>query len=224
MRITNPDRIGNRSGGRGHVQVVTAIQWHLKRSASARRGPKPEPDAKPDPEADLIARAVRDPEAFGRLYRRHYPAIAGYLLRRCGDRHAAEDLAAETFLTAYQQLARFEKRGLGLRPWLYRIATNKANRRLRDEKRRQRRERGSARPNSPGAARDEPHAAHNALRSIPPRFQGVLVLHHAQGLSVAQVAEALGVPEGTVKSRLKRGRDAMRRALEQHETTEGGDA
>lgn len=144
--------------------------------------------------------------------------IAGYLLRRLGHRDAAEDVAAETFLVALQKLGQFERRGGRLLPWLYGIATNKANRSLRDDARRARRERFRARPD---VAEDSPKLTPigDALRTLPTKHQSVLVLHYVEGLSVAQVAEALGLSEGTVKSRLSRGRAGLRQLLNINEYT-----
>ena len=81
-----------------------------------------------DGERELVERAKRDSQAFALLYRRYYPAIAGYIYRRVGDRHTAEDLVAEVFLAALRHLPRYRYRGVPVRAWFYRIATNEVNR------------------------------------------------------------------------------------------------
>lgn len=168
-------------------------------------------------EAVLIERAKSDPDAFELLYRRHYPAVVGYLYRRTGDEAAAEDLAAETFLDAYKAIGRFEQRGIPLRAWLLRIATNQANMRDRKRKARDRMLRGlrlmhkresCERPN------DEMELLHAALDQIAPAHRAVLALVHFEGLPLETTARVLGVPEGTVKSRLTRARAALRDRLE----------
>ena len=87
----------------------------------------PDP-AELDGERELVERAKRDSQAFALLYRRYYPAIVGYVYRRVGDRHTAEDLVAEVFLTALRYLPRYRYRGVPVRAWFYRIATNEVNR------------------------------------------------------------------------------------------------
>ncbi|MFG0304968.1 MAG: RNA polymerase sigma factor [Phycisphaerales bacterium JB040] len=185
-------------------------------------GPEP---AREDAERGLIERAKRDPRAYAELYRMHYGAIAGYLLRRTGDRHVAEDLASETFLSAWKALGRFRDRGAPFRAWLMRIATNKANRWSRDRKRRSRHATALGAPATPAEASERAGDVQRALLGLAERDQSVLVLHHVEGLSVARVADVLGVREGTVKSRLARARERMRAALETTDTqavTTGG--
>ena len=87
----------------------------------------PETDRAPCPDAALAERAAGDPELFGTLYRRHFGTVAGYLFRRTGDATLAEDLAADTFLAAWEALPRYRDAGVPFRAWLLRIATNRAN-------------------------------------------------------------------------------------------------
>lgn len=170
-------------------------------------------------ESALIERARRDPDSFGLLYRRHYPAIAGYLLRRTGDTHLAEDLAAEVFLNAWRGLSGYRDRGVPFRAWLYRIATNAANRWARRHRRgilvaRLAARREGDHTADPATASPETRVAHSALLRIHPNHQAVLVLHHVEGLSIDEVARALGTRPGTVKSRLARARAALGALLE----------
>lgn len=176
-------------------------------------------DAAP-PEQALIEAARQDPRAFARLYRLHYQVIGTYLLRRVGDHHVAEDLISEVFLAAMRALPRYRQRGVPIRYWLLRIATNAANRWMRSERRRRRHVTawGHATGTSPDthatdAPRTDPDRAMRALQSLTPRHQAVIALHHVEGLSVEQVATVLGCRAGTVKSRLSRARQALREAL-----------
>lgn len=159
-----------------------------------------------------MERAKTDAEAFGRLYRGHYAEVTGYLQRRTGDAHAAEDLAAEVFLAAWKALPRYRDRGVPFGAWLMRIATNKANRWSRDRKRFAR-----FSPAGTPAAAIEPSSglgdAQRALLGLHERDQSVLVLHHVEGMSVEQVGRVLGLRVGTVKSRLSRARDRLRQGL-----------
>jgi RNA polymerase sigma factor (sigma-70 family) len=174
-------------------------------------------------ERDLIDRARRDAHAFGQLYRLHAPPIANYLQRRTGDAHAAEDLLSETFLAAMKGLPRFRCNGTPLRFWLYRLATNAANRWMRTHERRHRRERETSRAiDAPTVPCDEhalaPYTTH-ALAQLNPSHQSVLVLHVVEGLTLEQIALVLDCRVGTVKSRLSRARDAFRIAMQRMQST-----
>lgn len=186
-------------------------------------GPEIEParDAGCSVDADepaLVRAAALDPREFGALYRRHYPAIHRYLRRRLGDPHAVEDAVSETFASALEQLPRYEQRGLPFRAWLYRIATGSAHRHRRRAARWASAQLDHEEHEDLAAADDrELDRARSALLRVAPRLQDVLVLHHVEGLGVVAIARALGIAEGTVKSRLARGRAALRRQLERLE-------
>jgi RNA polymerase sigma-70 factor (ECF subfamily) len=166
---------------------------------------------------------LTDPAVFGPLYRRHYPAIAGYLFRRTGDAHAAEDLAAETFLAAMRGIAGFKGTDdAAFRRWLFVIATNAANRWAR--------RRARLRITADAAARTKPceaPAAHDtaaereeaqaALLALPAEHQAVLSLHYLEGLPLEEVAAVIGRPAGTIKSRLFRARRALAKELERRQ-------
>lgn len=183
----------------------------------------PEPDAL-DAEAELVRAAQRDPQAFGALYRRHAAAIARYLRRRLGDAHVVEDALSDTFEEALEQLGRYRSRGIPLRAWLYRLANGCAHRARRREALRamERLEADPADPASgglgepgPGSEQDErARRARMALLRIAPRYQAALTLFYLEGLSIDEVAEVCDCAPGTIKSRLARGRAALRRRLE----------
>lgn len=174
-----------------------------------------------DDDHDLVEKAKRDRDAFAVLYRRHHSMIAGYIYRRIGDTHVTEDLVAEVFLAALRSLGRYRHRGLPIRAWLYRIAANTVNRWVRRERTRiiQRFSEVSA----PECAAEEPsreppeqtdgELARLALLAVKPKYQTVLSLHYLEGMSVEEIAAAVGCRIGTVKSRLSRGRDALRERL-----------
>lgn len=166
---------------------------------------------------DLIERAKRNPEDFGRLFQRYSPMLLNHVYRRTGDVHATEDLVADVFLSAMRAFPGFRYRGIGLHAWFLRIATNTVNRWAR----RKRRwtfavlqvdpvddPRDSSMRDSAGDERLQ-----RALLALPPRFQAVLSLHHMEGLSVKETAQIIGCREGTVRSRLSRARDALREKL-----------
>ncbi|MBA3314004.1 MAG: RNA polymerase sigma factor [Planctomycetota bacterium] len=172
-------------------------------------------------EYELIEQAKSDPKALGLLYRRHQPRISAYVARRVGNSHEAEDIVAEVFLAMVRHLPRYRFSNAPLKAWLYRVATNEINRRLR--KRRCRILLGiekaadgasASSDEAESASSDEAEEVRLALSRLPTRFQSVLTLHYLEQLSVEEVALVLGCAEGTVKSRMSRGREMMRDQVE----------
>jgi RNA polymerase sigma factor (sigma-70 family) len=168
--------------------------------------------------------------AFGSVFTEHAPPLHRYLARRAGAA-VADDLVAEVFLVAWRRRASFDPARGGLRPWLYGIATNLLHRHQRDEQRAlaaTARLAGSAAPAaSPedriadrvdAAARVRTLAA--GLLKLSDGDRDVLLLTSWAGLSADEVGAALGIPAGTVRSRLHR----VRRQLRATPTTEGGSA
>jgi RNA polymerase sigma-70 factor (ECF subfamily) len=199
---------------------TSGTSWSLPLDAA---DPARAADARAPSEADLIERARTDPAAFAEIYRHHYASVGTYLWRRCGDAHATEDMLGEVFLSALKGLSRFRSRGVPLRFWLYRIATNVANRRWRELASRAEEPADGTDADvfgaecSPGdeLERDESReAAQRALLALTPDLQAVLSLHYIQDLSTEDVARILECPVGTVKSRLSRARTAFTLALE----------
>jgi RNA polymerase sigma factor (sigma-70 family) len=176
-------------------------------------------------DAGLIAESCRVPERFGAVFDRHATAIHGYIARRLG-RDAADDLVAETFLVAFRQRASYEPDQPSARPWLYGIATRLVSRRRREEVRFFR---AIARSGIDPAADPvaEPVADQSARRAdaqaLHRRLAGALavlstadrdaLLVVADGLSYQEAAQALGVPPGTLSSRVARARRMVRAAL-----------
>lgn len=174
-----------------------------------------------DEEHRLIEAAKQDKQAFATLYRRHHSVIAGYVFRRVGDLHATDDLVADVFLAALRTLPRYRHRGLPIRAWLYRIAANRVNRWAKRERSRihlrfselQHIDQPDKKSETPDTGDRDGEFARIALLSIKPKYQTVLSLHYLEGMSIEDVAAAVGCRVGTVKSRLSRGRDALREKL-----------
>jgi RNA polymerase sigma-70 factor (ECF subfamily) len=169
-------------------------------------------------ELDLIAQAQQgDRQAFGELVRRHREGVINVVYRMCGDVNLAEDAAQEAFVRAWQHLPGYRPRS-PFRNWVYRIATNVAVDALR-------RERETADVDAlPLASPDEgPEAAvegkergervRQAVLALPPASRAVLVLREYEGLSYQGIADALGIPIGTVMSRLNYARNRLRESL-----------
>lgn len=168
-----------------------------------------------DPEAALVARVRRDPKAFAEVFDLHYDTVARYVYRRTGHEQRTEDIVSETFLKALASIRKFRPRGAGLRGWLLRIASNEVNRRFRrDRVRNEARcdllllNRSRDRQSRPA---DEASRIGLLLRALPIRFQEALCLHLGCGYSIDEIANILSCRPGTVKSRLARGRAALRK-------------
>jgi RNA polymerase sigma-70 factor (ECF subfamily) len=166
-------------------------------------------------DAEAIRRSLEQPEAFVAVFERHHGAVHRHLRRVVGE-GLADELAAEAFARAFRARARFEPHHDSARPWLFGIAANLLREHRRAEVRRLRaleRLAGAApREAAPEAASLDPALA-AALRRLAPRDREALLLHAWAELSYEEVAEALGVPVGTVRSRLHRARRLLREDL-----------
>jgi RNA polymerase sigma-70 factor (ECF subfamily) len=168
-------------------------------------------------DAELIAAARGAPERFAEVFDRHYARIYAYAARRLG-RDLAEDVASETFLVAFSRIAGYDPVRSDAAPWLYGIASNLIARHARAEARRYR---ALAKlPVDVAAAEidvagrlDARGLLAAALARLPVTERDVLLLVAWAGLSQPEVATALDVPAGTVRSRLHRARQEMRAAL-----------
>src|SRR5215469_6169731 len=175
-----------------------------------------------DDDAAVIARSLRDPEEFATVFRRHAPDINRYVVRRLGD-GAADDVVADTFLTAFRLRSRYQQDRPDARPWLYGIATNLISRHRRAEVRQYRAlartgldpvtESFAERADARVSADTESRRLAAALAGLPAGHRNALLLVAWGDLSYEEAAAALGVPVGTVRSRLSRARARLRKAL-----------
>ncbi|MFE6666488.1 RNA polymerase sigma factor [Streptomyces sp. NPDC057697] len=161
-----------------------------------------------------------DRGALGELYDEHSQVLYRYALRVTGDWAEAEDVVSATFLEAWRSREKVHPEGDGLRPWLLGIATNVMR---RDARARRRRDIALARVPERGSVPDfvddlvthladaeQLRAAHAALARLRRRDREVFTLVVWEGLDYAAAAEALGVPVGTIRSRLSRARTRLR--------------
>ena len=174
-------------------------------------------------DAIVIQESWRDPERFTVLFHRHAPFIHRYLIRRVGSQ-VADDLLAETFLAAFGKRRRYDPSFRDARPWLYGFATNLIARHRRDEARRYQSLKAAA-----GSAPDPPDETErivasvmaesmrsrlaDALAGLSAGDRDVLLLIAWEQLSYEETARALGIPVGTVRSRMHRARTQLRGTL-----------
>lgn len=172
-----------------------------------------------DDAADIRA-SVTDPARFEAIFERHHRLVWTYLAR-LGGRELADDLAGEVFLRAFAGRMTFDPERGAVRSWLYGIATNLWRTHARSTSRgRAALERAWVAQGTPPSSEDGVDAAVDAQRSVPHVLrvlrslsaddQAIVALYAWEGLSYGEIATALGVPVGTVRSRLGRARQRLR--------------
>ena len=181
-----------------------------------------EAEADADTDAAVIQLSRHEPEQFTVVFRRHAPYIQRYVVRRLG-RDAADDIVAETFLAAFRQRDSYDFTRADARPWLYGIATNIIGRHRLAETRQYRAvARSGADPVAESFTEqvDDRVSAGAASRRLAvglarlsAELRDTLLLVTWGDLSYEEAATALGVPIGTVRSRVSRARGKLRRAL-----------
>jgi RNA polymerase sigma-70 factor, ECF subfamily len=175
----------------------------------------------------LAAHLEGDRSAFAELMTRHERRIYGLCFRLLGNREDAEDATQEAFIGALRRASGFRGEA-AFSTWLYRIAINAAT----DQARRRGRARTTpleteetgqtvAVVGDPSGAVATTLTVQAALRAVPEDFRVALILCDLYGFGHAQAAEILGIPVGTVKSRVFRGRLALGEQLAEHEHARG---
>jgi RNA polymerase sigma-70 factor (ECF subfamily) len=172
-------------------------------------------------DAELIARHLTgDGAAFDAIVDRYERRVYAVAMRMCGEIEDARDVTQDVFLTALRALKTFRSEAK-LSTWLHKLAINASLDHLRRRRRRNARPLEEAHalvdpargPDERAADAERAAAVRRALAAVSPEHRAVVVLHDLQGLEYAEVAEALGVALGTVKSRLHRARLELARLL-----------
>ena len=176
---------------------------------------------------ELIAQAAAgDADAFEAVYDRHSRVVFSLAMRLLGDRQAAQDLAQESFVAAWRSAAAYSATRGSVRSWLLAITRNRGIDRLRgrkaDERRQAALESEVGVRSAPGVderaiARATAAVAVERLRGLPEEQRQAISLAYYGGYSHSEISGLLGVPLGTVKSRVKRGLDGLRRSMEGQE-------
>jgi RNA polymerase sigma-70 factor (ECF subfamily) len=206
--MTDAEDRGSRRVRRAHVTA---------REAATRAGAAGD-------EAALVAMAqAGDEAAFEQLVRRYSPRVRGVLVRITRDPEVAHDALQEALVRAWQNIARFQARS-SFFTWLTRIAINEAYRTLRrneaaaalplDDAVGERIPGWGKQPDEVFESREFLAAIDTALAGLPIEYRDAVVLRDVEGLSAAESAEVLGIGERALKSRLHRGRMALRRELD----------
>jgi len=172
-----------------------------------------------DEDRDDVHRVLAgDVLAFDGIVRRWQRPLVNLAYRFVRDRGRAEELAQETFLRAFRSLGRWRERSI-FSTWLFALAINLYRSELRrippktlsleevDEPRDERAIGGSVEVD------DRDRAVRAAVDTLPPKYREALIVFYFHGMDVATAAASLGLPEGTLKARLARGRALLRRKL-----------
>jgi len=181
-------------------------------------------------DAELVERAAAGgEESFEELVRRYQRPIIAYVYRIIGDYDAALDLTQEVFIKVYGSLRRYRAE-YKFSTWIYRIAHNAAidhlrrvaARDVREEVERRERHLSSRAPNpEQERERNERRAEiESVVEQLPPAYRELIILRHAHDLSYEEIAEVTGLPLGTVKNRIFRARELMRRMFIERGITE----
>ncbi len=192
-----------------------------------------------DPDAELVERwQAGDLSAFEALVTRHERRVFRLLYRMLGSREEAEDASQDAFLSLFRHGHRF-RREARFSTFVYRVAANAAlNRRRtlgrarsRSDEFRRRQDAGDDLPSSPRNPQASAEGAEvqervqGALLSLPKDLRMAIVLYDIEGQSYRDIAETLDIPEGTVKSRIHRARNALRSELAEYVRSDApGDA
>ena len=180
-------------------------------------------------DAEVILASDRTPELFAEVFDRHQAAVHAFAARRAG-RDAADDVLSEVFLSAFAQRERFQAGAESALPWLYGIAGNVLKRRWRSLASADRLIRSAASEavhtisshedniaDGLDSARDWA-AVRERLGQLAEGDREAILLYAWEELTYPQIAEAMGIPVGTVRSRIHRARAILRESL--GETTE----
>ena len=173
-------------------------------------------------DAQIVQLSLADPSVFAALFERHASSVHRYLLKRVGPQNA-EDLVGETFVAAFRSRTNYDVSSADARPWLFGIATHLIQHYWRSETRRRSRE-----VSSPGDSFSQDHGDEvsqevfyssqgstiaQALAYLDDAHRDVLLLIAGPGFSYEEVSQALGIPIGTVRSRISRTRSRLRELL-----------
>lgn len=189
-----------------------------------------------DPDSTVVERCLSgDDAAWEELVRLHTRRIYGLCYRFTGKDSEAQDLTQEVFLRVYRSLGSFRSTEGSFTTWLARLTRNllidhyrrTRNERITDsieeqlpgaEGRTEERFRSSSRPDSAVAGREASELLQSALGKLSPELRETIILRDLQEMEYREIAAVLVIPEGTVKSRLNRGRAELARLLKKYRT------
>jgi RNA polymerase sigma-70 factor, ECF subfamily len=167
----------------------------------------------------LVEAAQHDPARFAELYESNFERIYAYIVRRVGDRSETEDLTAEVFRHALQNLKSYEWRGIPFAAWLYRIAANLISDRRQQKSREQTADEPEQIESVPANSAEFEEVERRAtlfrlVDTLPAEQRRVLVLRFVEGKSIKEVARETRKTEGAVKQLQFRALTTLRARME----------
>ncbi len=184
-----------------------------------------------DEEVELLNRIKASPGNFSEVFKLYYKPIFGYILRRTGNFDETADIAANTFLKAYTHINNFTYKGISIKVWLYRIATNETNQFFRYRKKYnslfekidfENKELFRNYLQDDREELEQELKKHHqfisvitALKTLPNKYQEVISLRHFEGKDNKEIVDILNIKEGTLKSLLSRGIEKLREKCNQ---------
>ena len=182
-------------------------------------------------ETELLQKIKNNSENFSELFRLYYKQIFSYIFRRTGNFDDTADIAADTFYKAYKYISRFFYKGISIKVWLYRIATNEVNQYYRHKQKHHSIFERIDFDNKPAfnqyltedkkemEAELQNHQQYlevlTQLKTLPVKYQEVISLRYFEGKSNKEIVEILDINEGTLKSLLSRGVEKLREKCNQ---------
>lgn len=182
-------------------------------------------------EPELLHKIRNNPAEFSEIFKLYYKPIFGYILRRTGNFDDTADIAAESFLKAFTNIKTFSYKGISIKIWLYRIATNEINQFFRHHKKytsvfdRIDPSNKILFQNHLQQDKEELEAElkkHQQfltilkfLQTLPDKYQKVISLRYFEGKDNKEIAQILNLNEGTLKSLLSRGLEKLREKCNQ---------
>jgi len=182
-------------------------------------------------EIELLNRIKLNPAEFSELFKLYYKPIFGYILRRTGNFDEAADITADTFFKAFRHIKNFSYKGISIKIWLYRIATNELNLYFRQKKKRNSifdrldiKDKNlfadyisddKKEYESEIQKHDQFLLILKGLKTLPIKYQEVISLKYFEGKENKEISEILLIKEGTLKSLLSRGLEKLREKCNQ---------
>jgi RNA polymerase sigma-70 factor (ECF subfamily) len=178
-------------------------------------------------ESELLYTLKDHPEKFSEIFHLYYKPIFGYILRRTANVDDTADMAANTFLKAYAHINNFNYKGISIKIWLYRIATNEVNMYFRSNKKRNALfesaddktillfknylQQDKEELETELHKHEQFLSVLNALKTLPNKYQDVIALKYFEGKDNKEITQILKLNEGTLKSLLSRGLEKLRK-------------
>ena len=182
-------------------------------------------------ELELLSLVKTDPSQFSQIFKVYYKPVFGYIFRRTGDFYMAADITSEAFLKAFISIKNFSYKGISIKVWLYRIATNELNQYFRQKRKYdslfdkvepEEREKFSHYLSLDREELESELQKHEqylevlkALKTLKLKYQEVIALKYFENKSNREIAEILDINEGTLKSLLSRGVGKLREKCNQ---------